>query len=301
MSRADLAVSQSEVPDMTSHRACAMASLLLLASLPAAAADSTGLSYEVRFTEEEMTLDGQAREKSWALAPAIELTDRHYPGLIAIDSVSTRVKALWNDKGLLVLYHCLDADIKAEVTERDGRVYTDDTVELFLDPDMDGTYYLQVAVNPRSARRDLLIPEAGGRTSTRTWDSGLLCAVTGERTVLDRSDRDEWWTVEMFLPWSGLGRKALELSWERDGVTYGVDARDVLGEQAVPPKAGDRWRANFNRFDQGRGEAKVITDDEGGQIGYKDGDVASGWGVSPTSGSFHVPDYWGVLVFVKEE
>ena len=73
MSKADLAVSQSEVPDMTSHRAwCAMAALLLLASLPAAAADSTELSYEVRFTEEEMTLDGHAREKSWALAPAID-------------------------------------------------------------------------------------------------------------------------------------------------------------------------------------------------------------------------------------
>ena len=86
-----------------------LAPLLLLAVLPAAAADPAGVSYEVRFTEEKMTLDGHAHEKSWALAPAIELTDRHYPSLMAIDSVSTRVKALWNDKGLMVLYHCLDA------------------------------------------------------------------------------------------------------------------------------------------------------------------------------------------------
>ena len=87
-----------------SHLACSIPAALLLASLPAAAADSTGLSYEVRFTEEEMTLDGHGHESSWALAPVIELTDRHYPGLMAIDSVSTRVKALWNDKGLLVLF-----------------------------------------------------------------------------------------------------------------------------------------------------------------------------------------------------
>ena len=213
-----------------------LAGLLLLASLPAAAADSTGLSYEVRFTEEEMTLDGHAHESSWALAPVIELTDRHYTSLMAIDSVSTRVKALWNDKGLLVLYHCLDADIQATVTERNGRVYTDDTVELFLDPDMDGTNYLQVAVNPRGARRDLLIPEAGGRTSTLSWDPGCVNAVYGEGTLTDRSDRDEWWTVELFLPWSGLDRKALELSWESDDVTHEVNARDVLGEQAVPPR-----------------------------------------------------------------
>ena len=277
------------------------AALLLLASLPAAAADPTELSYEVRFTKEEMTLDGQARENSWALAPAIDLTDRHYTSLMPIDSVSTRVKALWNDKGLMVLYHCLDADIQAEVTERDGPVYTDDAVELFLDPDMDGATYLQVAVNPRSARRDLLIPEAGGGTTVLKWESGLRCAVTAERSVLDRSDRDEWWTVELFLPWSGLGRKALELRWERDGVTHEVDARDVLGDRAVPPKAGDRWKANFNRFDQGRGIRKTLRDERGRIIGYKDGDVASGWGISPTSGSFHVPDYWGVLVFVKED
>ena len=286
-----------------SHLACSIsAALLLLASL-AAATDPAELSYEVRFTEEKMTLDGHAHEKSWSLAPAIDLTDRHYPGLTAIDSVSTRVKALWNDKGLLVLYHCLDADIQATVTERDGPVYTDDSVELFLDPDMDGTNYLQVAVNPRSARMDILHPALRGMpwSSFLNWDSGLQSAVTAERTVLDRSDRDEWWTVELFLPWSGLGRKALKLRSGGHDVDSELNATDVLGEQPVPPKAGDRWKANFNRFDHGRGVAQVIEEGTAREIRYRDGDVASGWGVSPTSGSFHEPDYWGVLVFVKEE
>ena len=75
----------------------------------------------------------------------------------------------------------------------------------------------------------------------------------------------------------------------------------MLGGQAVPPKAGDRWKANFNRFDHGRGVAQVIDEGSGRAIKYMDGDVASGWGVSPTSGSFHEPAYWGVLVFVREE
>ena len=44
-----------------------LAVLLLLAVLPAAAADPAGLTYEVRFTGEKMTLDGHAHEKSWAL------------------------------------------------------------------------------------------------------------------------------------------------------------------------------------------------------------------------------------------
>lgn len=36
-----------------------------------------------------------------------------------------------------------------------------------------------------------------------------------------------------------------------------------------------------------------------GTMRYKEGDITSGWGVSPTSGSFHDPTHWGVLVFVK--
>ena len=59
-----------------------LAPLLLLAVLPAAAADPAELSYEVRFTEEKMTLDGHAHEKSWALGaghradrPALPRTD----------------------------------------------------------------------------------------------------------------------------------------------------------------------------------------------------------------------------------
>ena len=57
----------------------ALASLLLIAYLSAAAADSAEVSYEVHFTEEEMTLDCRADEQSWSLAPPIELTDRAYP------------------------------------------------------------------------------------------------------------------------------------------------------------------------------------------------------------------------------
>ena len=56
-----------------------LASLLLIAYLSAAAADSAEVSYEVHFTEEEMTLDGRADEQSWGLAPTIELTDRPTP------------------------------------------------------------------------------------------------------------------------------------------------------------------------------------------------------------------------------
>ena len=114
-----------------------LASMLLIAYLSAAATASAEVLYEVHFTEEEMTLDGRADEQSWSLAPTLELTDRAYRSLKPISPASTRVRALWNERGLLVLYQCQDQNILATITKRDSSVYMDDDVELFLDPDMD--------------------------------------------------------------------------------------------------------------------------------------------------------------------
>ena len=95
-----------------------LASLLLVAYLSAAASQpQRRSSYEVHFTEEEMTLDGRADEQSWNLAPTIELTDRAYPSLEPISPASTRVRALWNEQGLLVLYQCQDQNILATVSQ----------------------------------------------------------------------------------------------------------------------------------------------------------------------------------------
>ena len=298
-----------------------LASLLLIAYLSAAAADSAEISYEVHFTEEEMTLDGRADEKSWGLAPSIELTDRTYPSLKPISSASTRVKALWNEQGLLVLYQCQDQNILATITKRDSSVYKDDDVELFLDPDMDGTHYLQLAINALNTQMDVLQTETDGKPSFPNWNSGAESAVVVAGSLEDGADQDESWTVELFFPWSGMGQESLELNRRiirscslAKAVTRGeevlldaedynyhnVNERDVLGGQSVPPKVGDRWKANFNRFDHGWGEGKDKDTDHGsGKIFYREGDIASGWGFSPTSGSFHEPAHWGVLVFVK--
>ena len=292
-----------------------LASLLLIASLSATA--STELLYEVHFTTEEMTLDGRADEQSWSLAPPIELTDRAYSSLKPISPASTRVKALWNEQGLLVLYQCQDQNILATITKRDSSVYIDDDVELFLDPDMDGTHYVQLAINALNTQMDVLHSEIDNKPSFSNWDSGAESAVVVAGSLEDGADRDESWTVELFFPWSGMGQEALELSRRtirscslakavargeevllnpEDYLYVKVNEKDVLGGRSVPPKVGDRWKANFNRFDHGWGE--VNYNEDFGYL-YREGDIASGWGVSPTSGSFLEPAHWGVLVFVK--
>ena len=78
-----------------------------------------------------MTLDGRADEQSWSLAPPIELTDRGLPQPKTDEPCKHEVKALWNERGLLVLYQCQDQNILATITKRDSSVYKDDDVELF--------------------------------------------------------------------------------------------------------------------------------------------------------------------------
>ena len=95
--------------------------------------------------------------------------------------------------------------------------------------------------------------------------------------------------MELFFPWSSMGQEALELSR-----FYKVNESDVLGGLSVPPKVGDRWKANFNRFDHGRGEVRR-TNLSWGTIRYKEGDIVSGWGVSPLRGlctTRRIGAYW---------
>ena len=230
------------------------------------------VSYQVHFTEEEMTLDGRADEKSWGLASPIELTDRMFRNLEPILPASTSVRALWNERGLLVLYQCQDQNILATHTERDSSVYEDDSVELFLDPDMDGTYYVQLAINAMNTQMDALCVSPIS-DHKRTWDSGAESGVAVSGSLQERADQDESWTVELLLPWSGMNQATLDAS----------DSQRVY-LKPIPPEAGDKWKGNFNRFDHGRENRE---------------NIVSGWGVSPYYSSFHEPGHWGVLVFVK--
>ena len=182
-------------------------------------------------------------------------------------------------------------------------MYLDNTVELFLDPAMDGTPYVQLAINALNTQMDVLFlnPPIGERVPTfLNWDSGTESAVVVSGNLEDRTNRDESWTVEFLFPWSGMSQAAVNAlvsdgygDAEEEGLSDRVqaDELDLLGGRSIPPKVGDKWKANFMRFDQGD------TEDSG---------VLSTWSPFPDGdGRFisihcvHYSAYWGVLVFVK--
>lgn len=291
---------------MNTIRFSILASLLPVAILAMAVSVSADVpvEYQVHFTEEDMTIDGRADEKSWSLTPFIKMVDRAYPSGETQAPSSTTFQALWSEQGLLVLFQCKDEDILATFTERDSpEFHKDDGVEVFLDPDMDGTSYIQLAINAINTQMDVLRlnpPFTDGSPAFYNWDSSTESAVAVSRSLEDGTDRDESWTVELLFPWRSMSQAALnvlvsegygDVGEEDFSASVQADEIDVLGGRPIPPKVGDKWKANFMRFDHG--------DEE-------DFGVLSTWSPFPDgSGAFisnncvHYSTYWGVLVFVE--
>ena len=185
------------------------------------------------------------------------------PGLF-----DTRAAALWDDEALHVRFWIEEPFVEAHERERDGIVFLENDVEVFIDG---GDCYYELEVNALGTVYEVLfvwqdaygpgsrfdIPEfdlveshalsfagdddrtgqtfwrgghpRGPRWAFREWDlPGLRTSVTVDGTVNDDSDVDRGWTADIALPWAGMTHLA--------------------GGRPIPPRAGDEWRIFFGRF-----------------------------------------------------
>ena len=129
----------------------------------------------------------------------------------------TQVRMAWDEQEWRVLFHASDTHAWATLTERDGPLYEEETVEVFFDPEGDLEAYYEIEVNPLNAVLDIVLRRSrSGYKAERAWD----CA--GLRTLV-RSDVDSW-TTEMAIPFASVT------------------------SQRVEP--GAIWRVNFCRIDR---------------------------------------------------
>ena len=63
----------------------------------------------------------------------------------------------------------------------------------------DGTHYVQLAINALNTQMDVLKTEIDNKPFFPNWDSGTESAVVVAGSLEDGADRDESWTVELFL------------------------------------------------------------------------------------------------------
>ena len=236
-------------------------------------ARSTGPDLEIAHytclrTSSPGRLDGKVQGPAWLKAPRsprfVDMVTGE-PGYF-----DTRAAALWDDDNLYVSFWVEEPFPEARVTERDGIVFAENDVEIFIDG---GDCYYELEINAAntvyevffiwqdSYRRggrfdvpefDLLDRHAlsfggdydrqarsfwlgthprGPRWAFREWDlPGLLTAVHVDGRINDRFFVSKGWRAQVTLPWQGLG-------W-------------LAGGRGLPPKDGDVWRIFFGRFEK---------------------------------------------------
>lgn len=211
--------------------------------------------YVVRRAVDAIRVDGRLDEASWARAPSIR-DFRHIYDPSRTSRFPTQAALVWDDANLYVAFDSTDPDPWGTMTQRDDRLWEEEVVEVFLDPDGDGLNYAELEVSPNNVVVDLLIPRprADVNESLR-WD------IDGLRTAV--AHRPGAWTVEIAIPWAGLGATGL----------------------AGPPREGDEWRAGLYRIKRPRGETGA--------------DEFLAWSVTHGERGFHDPERFGYLRFVQ--
>ena len=222
-------------------------------------------TYTVTRTTARIKLDGKLDEADWKRAVEAPLKETNTGGDVPLKST---VKLLWDDRYLYVAFYCEDPDAWATFTEEDDPMWTEEVVELFIDPLGNGSSYYEHEINPINVKVDLFILNAGKRLNGKfigfkEWDfSGIKSAVYVKGDGKKAGTDDEYWTVEVAVPFDDI--------WEMQG---------------EPPEDGDMWRFGAYRIE--RGDPDKNDDD---------------WyaAFSPTyRPSYHTPWQFGKIYFKK--
>lgn len=239
-----------------------------LGSGPAAAADRPARpepvvepppALDAKRASGRITIDGKLEESDWANAARTAAFVNTRTGGGAPFEASARM--LWDDDNLYVAFEVSDDFVKNTIRERDGHLWEQDAVEVFLDPGSDGRNYFELQVSPTGQIFDTRYdtrrqPQPFGDVA---WNSRARARVEVRGTAND-DEADEGYTAEIAIPWAGLR----------------------AGDPApAKPEAGEAWSVNFYVMDaRPEGQAQR----------------AAGW--SPThEGDFHVPNRFGRVTF----
>ena len=205
-----------------------------------------------------VTVDGKAAETDWAIADATKAFTTA-DGRPADAAAATTVKAMYDDKNLYFFFHVLDSSIESPFKNRDDELWTQDVVEIYLDPNADGTDYVELQISPAGVVFDALFKthRTPDWKEAKNWSlAGLQQAVVLNGTLNQAGDQDVGYDVEVAVPFAS-----------------------IPGFKVVPPEVGSSMRVNFFRMDA------------------KDGKVTGAQAFAPAGGDFHDLNKAGTLEF----
>jgi inosine-uridine nucleoside N-ribohydrolase len=214
---------------------------------------------EIRRTSGPISIDAKLDEASWRGAPAAGAF--HFNWWTSGAQEQTDARLLWDDENLYVAWYSHDKHISASVTQRHGPVSGDDCVEIFLSPNPAKVLnYYTFEINAIGTM--LNRSRTDWWTGPPTWEPDGVRYRTSLHNATPKREapEDDHWIVELAIPFRNFARDAAH----------------------VPPKPGDTWRLNLYRT--------------GGVTNRQN----SSWSpIAPPSRSFHTPESFGTVRFVK--
>lgn len=225
-------------------------------------------------------IDGKLNDPVWDLAPWSDAFVDIQGNVMPKPTQLTRMKMLWDKDYFYIGVKLDESHLWATYTERESIIFHENDIEVFLDPDGDTHNYYEWEINALGTLWDLLLtkPYKDGGKPINGWNiNDFEYAVYLEGTLNDPSDTDEYWSVEMAIPWSSLTQRS------------------------SPPSDGDQWRINFSRV-QWQLEVKdnlytKVINPKTAKSFPEDNWVWSPIGLI----NMHIPDRWGYVQFSEAE
>jgi hypothetical protein len=179
-----------------------------------------------------ITIDGELNEPAWKKAASIQpFYENDGSGK---EREHTELRLWYDDTALYLGWICKDIDIQATFTNRDSKFWEEEVVEMFITPKALNRYF-ELQWNPLGGVFDAIITntiDSNGVSKAFEGDwsftaKSMKSAVKVKGTPNNSADKDEFWQVEVKVPFSDLGQAA--------------------------PQPGDFWRGNFYRFNRTKG------------------------------------------------
>lgn len=211
--------------------------------------------YTCGFIEEPISIDGKFEKPVWRKAAPISF---YIPGTGAVPESRTEAGILWDNEFLYVCFKAYDRDIFAYNTERDSATCHDDVLEIFFKTDPLKEEYYNFEINALNTIYDAynLKRKAGGSHRWKRWDcKGLRSCVSIEGSINNPFDVDEYWQLELAIPFKELQLNGKEKPEAGDIWLFSLCRYDysVYLESGVELSSSSRFtEADFHRYEEWR-------------------------------------------------
>ena len=183
--------------------------------------------YRCLFTSEVIKIDGFLDDSDWQNAQPLNFI---LPVIFGKPASKTEARLLWDRNYLYVGFQAYDKDIWSYYTERDAPTCQEDVLEVFFKTEPQKEPYYNFEINARGTIYDafnIRRQTAGSHYRWSKWNcDGVKIGIHIEGTLNNWEDEDEYWQLEMAIPFA-----------------------ELPSLKGKPPNPGDNWLFHLARYD----------------------------------------------------